>query len=170
MFYGCTNLKYVKIALTSWESNSLYWLEGVSATGVFDCPSTLDTSTRDTSHVPTGWTVTHGANEPDDGTTSAVEATTTDIYTVCPSEKETGVLTVASALTLNAMPNASTEIAYAEVVIDLATGATVTAGSNITFVDTLTENKRNVCVVRWSNGQAKLYVTIVEDLDESSSN
>lgn len=91
----------------------------------------------------------------------------TDVYTVCAGSTETGVLTVASALTLNAMPNASTDIAYAEVVLDIAAGATVTAGSNITFVDTLTAGKRNVCVVRWSGGVARLYVTIVEDLPQA---
>ena len=49
----------------------------------------------------------------------------------------------------------------------LATGATVTAGTNLTFVDTPTAGKRNICVVRWSNGVAKLYVTIVEDLPQA---
>ena len=173
IFKGCTSLKYISTKLTSWQYNdgfvSSNWLEDASATGIFDCPASLDTTTRDVSHVPSGWTVTHGSNEPSDDTTSTVEAMSTDVYTVCAGSTETGVLTVDSALTLNALPNASTEIAYAEVVIDLGSNATVTAGSNITFVDTLTAGKRNVCVVRWSGGVAKLYVTIVEDLDESSS-
>jgi len=69
------------------------------------------------------------------------------------------------------LSNESTEIAYAEVVLDVASNATVTAGTNMTFVDTPTVGKRNVCVVRWSGGVARLYVTITEDLpaDESSS-
>lgn len=169
-FDYCQKLKYVKVSFTDWDSNENAtdgWLSSVSANGVFDCPSTLDTTTRDASHVPSGWTVTHGANAPSDDTTSTVEAMTTDIYTVCPGATETGVLTVASALTLNAMPYASTGIAYAEVVIDLASNATVTAGTNLTLVDTLTAGKRNVCVVRWSGGTAKLFKVIEEDLPQA---
>lgn len=164
-FKGCTSLKYIKTTQTNWDNDD--WLTNASTTGVLDCPSTLDTTTRDTSHVPEGWIVTHGANEPDDDTTIIVEDATTDIYTVCPSSKEAGVLTVSSAMTLNAYPVASTDIAYAEIVLDVATGATVTAGTNLTFVDTPTAGKRNICVVRWSNGVAKLYVTIVEDLPQA---
>ena len=78
------------------------------------------------------------------------------------------MLTVSSAITLNGSSTvASTDIAYAEIVLDVATGATVTAGDNITLVDTPTAGKRNICVVRWSNGVAKLYVTIVEDLPQA---
>ena len=78
-------------------------------------------------------------------------------------------MTVASALTLSAGTVTAGKIAYAEVVIDVEAGATVTAGTNITFVDEPTAGKRNVCVVRWADGAAKLYVTITEDLDASSS-
>jgi hypothetical protein len=167
MFKGCIKLSYLHVSFTSWGNGTAQWLIDASSNGVFDCPSTLDTTTRDVSHVPSGWIVTHGANEPEDGTTSVVEATTTDVYTVCPSEKETGVLTVSSALTLNAYPATSTDIAYAEVVLDIDANAIVTAGTNLTLVDTPTAGKRNVCVVRWSGGVAKLYVTIVEDLPQA---
>ena len=86
---------------------------------------------------------------------------------MCPSGQNTGVVTVSSTLTLNAYPTSVNEIAYAEIVLDVATGATVTAGTNLTLVDTPTAGKRNICVVRWSNGVAKLYVTIVEDLPQA---
>ena len=164
-FKECTSLHYIKPSWTTWNTRypSDDWFENASKTGIFDCPSSLDTTT----YVPTGWTVTHGANNPDIETTSAVEAMTTDIYTVCPSSKETGVITVSSALTLNAYPASSTDIAYAEIVLDVATGATVTAGNNITLVDTPTAGKRNICVCRWSGGVCKLYVTIVEDLPQA---
>ena len=173
MFYGCTGLKYLKVAFTSWAGNNYNftsgWLNYASSSGVFDCPSTLDTTTRDVTHVPSGWTVAHGANEPGSDTTSAVESTDTTSYCVCPGSKEVGVLTVASSLTLDAYPAASTDIAYAEVVLDLAASATVTAGSNLTLVDTPTDGQRNICVVRWSGGSARLYVTLTEDLPSSSS-
>lgn len=165
LFDGCTSLEYLKVAFTttsSWGASD--WMRNVSATGIFDCPSTLDTSTRGNNTLPAGWTVVHGSNEPDADTTSTVEAMTTDSYMVFPSSKETGVLTVDSALTLNAMPNASTEIAYAEVVLDIAANATVTAGTNITFVDEPADDQRNICVVRWQDGVAKLFVVTTEEL------
>ena len=43
-------------------------------------------------------------------------------------------------------------------------GMILGAGS---IVDAPTAGKRNICVVRWSNGVAKLYVTIVEDLPQA---
>lgn len=77
------------------------------------------------------------------------------------------VVTVASALTLNAKAIDNGSITYAEVVLDVATGATVTAGTNLTLVDEITVGKRNICVCRWSGGACKLYVTIVEDLPQA---
>ena len=56
---------------------------------------------------------------------------------------------------------------YMELTLDVATGATVTAGSNLTLVDTPEAGMRNICIVRWSGGTAKLYVTIVEDLPQA---
>lgn len=141
------------------------WFNNVSATGVFECPSALDCSTRDASHVPAGWTIvrTDSPKSITSPTTSSSAAT----YEVSPNTADVPVVTVASALTLSATAIDNGSVAYAEVVIDLATGATVTAGTNLTLVDTPTENKRNVCVVRWSGGTAKLYVTIVEDLPQA---
>ena len=56
---------------------------------------------------------------------------------------------------------------YMELTLDVAEGATVTAGTNLTLVDTPTAGKRNICVCRWSGGVCKLYVTIVEDLPQA---
>ena len=81
------------------------------------------------------------------------------------------VVAVASALTLSANALTAGKVGYAEIVLDLAQGASVTAGSGLTLVDTPTAGKRNVCVARWQDGACKLYVVITEDLpvDESSS-
>jgi hypothetical protein len=63
MFYACQNLKKVKVNFTSfgtdgWGNTATNnWLYGVSSTGIFECPSVLDTSTRDASHVPAGWII-----------------------------------------------------------------------------------------------------------------
>ena len=177
MFYGCTSLKHLKVYFTNWDGYGVYirpwdqykgyslWLENASSTGVFECPSALDCSIRDDSHVPAGWTIvrTDSPKSITSPTTASSEAT----YEASPSTPSVPVVTVASALTLNAKAIDSGSIAYAEVILDVATGATVTAGTNLTLVDEITAGKRNICVVRWSNGVAKLYVTIVEDLPQA---
>ena len=185
MFAGCSHLKYIKVGLTSWNEGRLFamnWFDAsTSQTGIFECSSALDMSIRDNSHVPAGWTIVRtDAPNSDWSQTDTTEAsyvknrgisTETAVsnatYTINAGGATTPVLTVASALTLSAGTVASGKIAYAEVVLDVAAGATVTAGSNITFVDTLTAGKRNVCVVRWSGGTAKMYVCITEDLPQA---
>lgn len=58
MFNGASSLKKVKVHFTTFESYySSNWLNNVAASGTFYCPSALDTTTRDASHVPEGWTV-----------------------------------------------------------------------------------------------------------------
>lgn len=60
MFTGCSSLKSVSINFTEWNSSDYAtsrWLDRASKTGTFRCPSPLDVSTRDGSHVPEGWTV-----------------------------------------------------------------------------------------------------------------
>lgn len=167
MFYRCTSLKHLKVYFTNWNGYAAYglWLKNVSPTGVFECPSALDCSTRDDSHVPAGWTIvrTDSPKSVTSPTTASSEAT----YQVSPNTPSVPVVTVASALTLNASTVDNGSVTYAEVVLDVAEGATVTAGTNLTLVDTPTAGKRNICVVRWSNGVAKLYVTIVEDLPQA---
>ena len=56
MFQECTGVKRIKTSQTNWDGCYL-WLQNASATGVFECPSALDTTTRDASHVPAGWTI-----------------------------------------------------------------------------------------------------------------
>lgn len=75
----------------------------------------------------------------------------------------TGDVTVTAA-TLNAA-----YLAYNEIVLDMQAGATVAAGTNLTLVDTPEAGMRNVCVVRWQDGNARLYVVDRIPLDESSS-
>jgi len=83
-----------------------------------------------------------------------------------------GHITVDSGLTLHAtsspyLSSSTGTVDYAELIIDLAEGATVTAGANITFADTLTAGKRNICVVRFTTDGGTLYVTALEDLPAS---
>lgn len=61
MFYGCTLLETVHVALTAWGVNNdtYFWLGGTAASGTFRCSTELDTSLRDASHIPTGWTIEH---------------------------------------------------------------------------------------------------------------
>ena len=101
MFAGCTSLKYLKVGFADWGTNTCSnWLNGASTTGTFVCPAGLDTTTtQDASHVPSTWTVIHGSNYPDAGSTTVVDASTSETYIVCPSAEQTPVVTVSSALT-----------------------------------------------------------------------
>lgn len=59
-FYGCSSLSLIKCyRLKQWVTADATgkWLQGVSATGTFICCKTLDTTVRDESHIPDGWTV-----------------------------------------------------------------------------------------------------------------
>ena len=60
MFNGCTKISSLAVYFTAFNqtlSCTTGWLEGVSTTGTFHCPSSLDTTTRDASHVPADWTI-----------------------------------------------------------------------------------------------------------------
>lgn len=63
MFNGCTNLVDINVNFTNWikqginEPVTRFWVNGVAPTGTFTCPTDLDTTTQDISHVPVGWTV-----------------------------------------------------------------------------------------------------------------
>ena len=61
MFQGCSNLLIIKVAFTEWNPSTAtsIWLRYASSTGTFICPEELDTSTRDDSHIPEGWTIEH---------------------------------------------------------------------------------------------------------------
>ena len=166
IFQNCSSLNSIRVCFTEWHETATYnWLSGVSSTGIFECPSALDCSTRDASHVPAKWTIvrTDAPKSITSPTTASSEAT----YQVSPNTPSVPVVTVASALTLNASTVDSDSVTYAEIVLDVASGATVTAGTNLTLVDTPTAGKRNICVCRWSGGMCKLYVTIVEDLPQA---
>ena len=79
MFKGCTNINKVKVAFTSWGSNSTSsWLLEASSTGVFECPSALDCSTRNVSHVPAGWTIVRTDAPASGGTVGQVLTKTAD--------------------------------------------------------------------------------------------
>ncbi len=60
MFYGCSGLEDITVGFTAWDDDNSAtgsWLRGVAAVGTFTCPAGLDTTTRDSSHVPENWTV-----------------------------------------------------------------------------------------------------------------
>jgi len=58
MCYSCTSLNAVTVAFDTWEDNTTTsWLSTVAASGTFTCPYGLSDEVRDTSHIPSGWTV-----------------------------------------------------------------------------------------------------------------
>ena len=173
MFNGCNKLEKIKASFSEWMTGTSgtsklhteNWLLGASTSGVFEFTVSLTVSTRDTSHVPAGWTIVYSCS-PQSMNIYRYKMYG-DQYWIRNNLSYTPVLTVDSALTLNSSTLASSDIAYSEIVLDVATGATVTAGTNLTLVDTPTAGKRNICVCRWSEGVCKLYVTIVEDLPQA---
>ncbi|MCQ2751822.1 MAG: cell wall-binding repeat-containing protein, partial [Coriobacteriales bacterium] len=63
MFDSCSNLAYIKIKFTTWENDTTQdWLKNTKSVGLFYGPSSLDTSTRDSSHIPVNWVPTSAAN------------------------------------------------------------------------------------------------------------
>lgn len=56
-FANCTNLASIRVAFTKFTASTNNWMKEVSESGTFYCPEDLDTSIRDGSHVPVGWTV-----------------------------------------------------------------------------------------------------------------
>lgn len=58
MFRLCAQLNRISVKFTTWVVDATTnWLWGVAKKGEFACPVGLDTSIRDASHVPEGWTV-----------------------------------------------------------------------------------------------------------------
>jgi len=171
MFSGCSQLQTLICPnlngsyLGSWYTSNWMNNAGSSASSprCFYCLQAEAIATRNGNTVPSNWTIYSLSKSITSPTTSSSSGT----YEVSPNTASVPVVTVASALTLSATAIDSGSVAYAEVVLDIASGATVTAGTNLTLVDTPEAGKRNVCVVRWSGGVAKLYVTIVEDLPQA---
>lgn len=168
MFQGCANLsKLICYNSFPYSYYTYNWLNntGTSTSPSLYCLNAEKITSRDGSTVPVNWEV-YSLNGTQ-GISNEV-ASSSETYTIKYGKTlDTPVITVASALTLSASTSVSTQIAYSEIVLDVATGATVTAGTNLTLVDTPTAGKRNICVCRWSEGVCKLYVTIVEDLPQA---
>ena len=61
MFANCSKLKNITVDFTSWQSGGITnWMNGVSATGTFRCPSSLgndETISRGVNYCPEGWKV-----------------------------------------------------------------------------------------------------------------
>jgi hypothetical protein len=60
MFDGCTNINYIKVGFTDWnstESSTTNWVNWVvSSTGTFVCPEDLPIA-HGKDYIPEGWTV-----------------------------------------------------------------------------------------------------------------
>ena len=59
MFNGCYNLNSITVYFTTWNDATYNWVNGVSATGTFTCPSILPDEVDDAykSKKPLGWTM-----------------------------------------------------------------------------------------------------------------
>jgi len=59
MCKNCSSINSVTVDFSSWNDNDHatdHWLDGVSSSGTFTCPSALP-DIRDVNHIPSGWTV-----------------------------------------------------------------------------------------------------------------
>jgi hypothetical protein len=58
MFNGCSNLAYIKVALTNWgnELTTFFWVENVAKNGTFICPEELRLIYAD-NFIPYDWDV-----------------------------------------------------------------------------------------------------------------
>lgn len=62
MFRCCSNLSSVTVGFTDWykdNGSTFEWFEAVAETGTFYCAKELDTTERNISRVPEGWTVSN---------------------------------------------------------------------------------------------------------------
>ena len=89
MFVGCTNLQYIEVDFTKWNTDATEnWVSSIASTGTFVKPAALPT-TFGSSNIPSGWTVMD--KEENDGSTSNVtsgtyECETTLILTATPND------------------------------------------------------------------------------------
>ena len=57
MFRNCSSLQSITVAFTSWNiTNTNNWVNGVAASGTFNCPDGLNIQ-HGNSHIPNGWRV-----------------------------------------------------------------------------------------------------------------
>lgn len=174
MFYNCSKLRKIRVLFTDWGTSYTNvfadWVTGVSNEGSFECRSSLDYSST---NIPAYFVkTTIKQTEASYAPTGEMEYENGTTYPICPSsECYYYVLATGSNRTINAVTYSvkypTDNIGFvgtAYVKIMLGSGYTVTAGSNITFVDTLTPDKVNNCLVKWDLGVAKLYVVDTEDI------
>ena len=60
MFYGCSSLNHINVAFTEWRDDiqaTTDWVNRTSDNGTFICDEALDTSVRNASRIPDGWTI-----------------------------------------------------------------------------------------------------------------
>ncbi len=167
MFKECSVLSYVQVAFTDWNSannGTYYWLSSApnNANCVFVCPSTLDTSTRGVSTVPSSWTVTANAIAPSvDNSQAFTFINGPSNVVITAGDDPVLILVPNGGVTINAASackgTSTWFVAYREVEIYNPSGQTITAGSNITFVDNFTDSRYYRCVIRWSMSSEFLY-------------
>ena len=60
MFYNCSSLNHINVAFTEWRDEiqaTTNWVNSTSDNGTFICDEALDTSVRNASRIPDGWTI-----------------------------------------------------------------------------------------------------------------
>ena len=89
MFVGCTNLQYIEVDFTKWNTEATEnWVSSIASTGTFVKPTELSAS-YGSSYIPSGWTVLDKETN-DSGTSNVTSGTyeceTTLILTATPND------------------------------------------------------------------------------------
>lgn len=134
MFRGCSNLEYVGVNFSEWSSNSdtYYWLEGVSETGTFMNNGNAEIPSRDTSGVPEGWTI---IPEPPGYDYVLKDAEITTVYDGFEAYKASGIFTDKLVYDNHKYTVIFDGIEYPEVV-SFVDGDTITIGNYDDISDT----------------------------------
>lgn len=169
MFKECTSISFLKVAFTDWNSanSATYWWLG-SATDnercLFVCPTALDVSTRSVSTVPSNWKIcscsgTQGYVAPDSETSyNHVYSSPYNGQFYITQGSQLLMIGVNSDCTFNAVCGTNASFGYRECYIYHQSG-TISEGTNMTFEDDISDTGYYyVCIVKFFNGKAKLYV------------
>lgn len=175
MFRNCGKIAKIRAWLNDWNSTAYpnafkNWLQSTYSYGVFEGAFLTFEPVFGNNNIPTYWVPVLFNNTDTEYSTSANvqrRRTYNPLLVMCPSSEIHYYYTATTDFTFNVTSyttNNNAYVCYANFTLQINDGVTVTAGSNITFVDSLTANKINHCVIRWEKGVAKLYVVDTEDI------
>lgn len=175
MFSNCSSLKWARVENGAgingdYTSN---WMNGVASVGYIEFNQGAITAgyAYGASGLPSGWnTSPDGSNWSDNLQIDSTKTLETPfVKSICPNTNEVLILKPATGygnMLIGAYSVPKEQVAYAPVIVDYVQSMPLLIDNSLTLVDQLVEGKRNHCVIRWSNGVAKLFVVDTEDIPQ----